>query len=352
MGSGDTEHKASLRDPSGVSWKDSLLHENHSGITDTLSWKHERLSQIKKAGKESTNLVVMGSHRQFQATHRDRLWTVCIVRKIKTSKVKWWQSLWAVADMQGAAGNMQPVDLEIWKQRSGWFHQSGADVCTTPFPWRSVYCENQSSHSSCKCNHLLWGAERRGSTFRGLWSSSPLHQAEPQPETGLDRWVFPVGPWLDEGLLDTTGTGLRTPASLVLEETGLCFWRRPCGRRGIAEAWARSASVCAGPRYGRKVCPLSQALASFETRWEADSINWFLSSSGSWKHWGSSPLWEVTRQPSGQIYSLSLKKCLWRGRHVREAGKYAKPQTAFIAQVHGSATSARPSRHGGNTLIK
>lgn len=153
----------------------------------------------------------------------------------------------------GAAGNMQPGDLELWKQRSGWFHQSGSDVCTTPFSWRNVYCENQSSHSSCKRNHLLWGAERRGSTFHGLWSSSPLHQAEPQPETGLDRWVFPVGPWLDGGLLDTTGTGLRTPASLVLEETGLCFWRRPCGRRGIAEAWVRSAAVRAGPVMGEGV---------------------------------------------------------------------------------------------------
>lgn len=51
MGSGDTEHKASLRDPSGVSWKDSLLHENHSGIKHALTSKHERLSQIKKQVK-------------------------------------------------------------------------------------------------------------------------------------------------------------------------------------------------------------------------------------------------------------------------------------------------------------
>lgn len=55
----------------------------------------------------------------------------------------------------------------------------------------------------------------------------------------------------------------------------------------------------------------------------------------------SSLLWkQVTRQPRRQIYSLSLKKCLWMDRHVRETDKKKNKTTelfsckmCFVVQV-------------------
>lgn len=179
-------------------------------------------------------------------------------------------------------------------------------------------------------------------TFHGLWSSFPPRQAGSQPEKGLYRLGSPSGPWLNEGFLGTTGRNLENPASLVQAGMVLCFWSTPC-------SWARACKLVSEllqlwHRQPNEDCRnwvglvyscmlawtfseniselflLSQTiiwlkLKVHQTAWKESFLPQVLDSSEAitWK--SSSPLCkQVTRQPSGQIYSLSPEEMAPNGQ--------------------------------------